>query len=110
MENTIHHWLTEVFLRLITWKDIFLIVTESNCAENKGKYYTQDTNIEELVDVETDSFENVTNFWIIAEEIHDVYEVERRIEESSNKWDKDIEENSPELRTEVDWLCGISSF
>ena len=99
MQNTVQHSLTTFFLSLITSVDVFHVVAESDCAENERKYYTHETHIDQLLNIKTYGFENVAYFWVVTENIHDVDEVERRVEEGSYERYNDVDCYSPELST-----------
>lgn len=76
-----------------------MVVAESNGAEDKSEDDSHETNIDELGEFETDSFENVADLGVVAKNIHDVDEVKRRVEECSHKGNYHIYCYSPKLST-----------
>jgi hypothetical protein len=68
-----------------------LIVAEGDSTKNEGEDDSHDTNICKFFDVHTDSFENITNFRVIAEDIHYVQEVYGRMEEGSEESNTNID-------------------
>jgi hypothetical protein len=109
-QNTLHHGLAEVLLRVTTGVDIFLIVAEGDRAEDKGEDDPHEADVEELGEFEADGFEDVADLGVVAENIHDVDEVERRIEESTHEGYDHVDGYSPELSAEVQRLSGVATL
>lgn len=86
-----------------------MVVAESDCAEDKGENDSHETDIAQLDDVDTNGFENVTNLWDVAEDIHYVQEVDGGIEESSEEGNEHINQYSVELTSSVQRLSCITS-
>jgi hypothetical protein len=102
--------LTELTFRLFSRIDIFLIIAKCNCTKNKSKHNTHKTHIQKLSYIQSNSSENVTNFRVVAENVHNVDEIQGRIEKCTNERYSNIEGNSPELSTVVKRLGSLTSL
>lgn len=109
LEDTLHHGLAKLFLRFLACINIFLVVAECDSTEDEGKDNPHHTHIEQLEDIETDCFEDISYFGIVAEDIHDVDEKDGRVEECADKGYSDIQCYSPKLGALIQWLCRLPS-
>jgi hypothetical protein len=102
--------LAHLVRRLLSRIDVFHVVTESDSTEDKSENYAHETNITQLDYVETDGFEDVSDFRDVAEDVHDVQEVYGRVEESPEESHQHVDQHSIELACLIQWLRGITSL
>jgi len=100
-QDALHHCLTQVLLWISAGVNIFLVVAEGDRAEDKGKDHSHEADVEQLWELQADSLEDVPDFGVIAENVHDVNEVQGREEKGPNEWHSHINCYSPKLGTQV---------
>jgi hypothetical protein len=75
------------------------VVTESNCTENKHEGNTQSTDVQNTLDTDGNSCENVSKVWVVAENINDVNEEQWRMEESTQEGNSNVKNQTIEINT-----------
>ena len=101
LEDAVEHCLTHLAFGLLSWINVFLVVAEGDCAEDEGEDNAHEADIEEFDHVESDGAEDVADFWVVAEDVHDMEEVDGRVEEGAHEGDSHVEGHSPELHAVV---------
>lgn len=110
LQDAVKHGLTHLFWWLLARVNVLLIVTEGDSTEHKGKDHSHEADICKFFDVHTDSFEDVSNFRVVAEDIHDVKEVDGRMEESTKEGYTYIHQDTIKLSSFVERLFSVTSF
>lgn len=110
LQDTVKHGLTHLFWWFLPRVNVFLVVTEGDSTEDEGKDYSHKAHISKFFDVHTDSFEDISDFRIVAEDIHDMKEVDGWMEESTEEGYTYIHQDTIELSSFVEWLLSVTSF
>jgi hypothetical protein len=104
LQDTLNHRLAHLVRRLLARIHVFHVVTESDSTEDESKHYSHETDIAQLDYIDADCLENVSDFGNVAEDIHDVQEIDGRVEESSEESDKNINQHSVEFACLIERL------
>jgi hypothetical protein len=110
LQDALNHRLAHLVRRLLARIDVFHVVTESDSTEDKSKHYSHEADIAQLDYIDANCLENVSDFGNVTEDIHDVQEIDGRIEESSEESDKNINQHSVEFTCLIERLRGVTAF
>jgi len=87
-----------------------LIVAKCDCAKDESKDNTHKANIKQFNYIQSDCAEDVPNLRIVTEDIHNMKEIDWRVEKCTNEGNSDIKCNSPEFHAIVKGLGCLSSL
>lgn len=110
LQNTVKHGLAHLFWGFFARVNVLLIVAEGDSTEHEGKDDSHEADIGKFFDVHTDGFEDVSDFRVVAENIHDVEEVDGWMEEGPEEGYTYIDQDTIELSCFVEGLFSITSF
>lgn len=110
LQDTVKHGLTHLFWRFLARINVLLIVAEGDGTKHERKDNSHETDIGKFFDVHTDGFEDVTDFGVVAENIHDMKEVDGWMEECTKEGYTYIDQDTVELSCFVEWLISIASL
>jgi len=97
LHDTIEHTMAHIIDMFLSSIDIFQVIAEGYCTKYKSKDTSHDAHISQFHNVEADGFEYVSYLWIVTENIHDVKEENRWIEECSKESYTSVDSYSVEL-------------
>jgi hypothetical protein len=95
---------------LISRVNILHVVAESYSTKDESEDHTHKADVGKLLDVNGNSFEDISDLRIVAENIHDVQEEKGGMDERSEKCNSDVHGHSIELCAGIEWLTSVSSF
>lgn len=110
LQDTVKHGLAHLFWRFLARVNVLLVVAEGDSTEHEGKDDSHEADIGKFFDVHADGFEDVSDFRVVAENIHNMKEVDGWMEEGTEEGYTYIDQDTIELSCFVEWLLSIASL